>query len=64
MKFYVSGANVAGEGELKIIDWIKRTSPPQQEESIVLIGGDADLVLQGLALSEASALCRFVLQNT
>lgn len=61
MKFYVSGAHVAGEGELKIIDWIKRTSPARQDESIVLIGGDADLVLQGLALSEASALCRLLL---
>lgn len=55
VKFYISGANVPGEGELKCIDWLKQTSNPGSEESAVIVGGDADLVLQGLALSEVSA---------
>lgn len=44
-----------GEGELKCIDWLKHMSNPGSEESVVIVGGDADLILQGLALSEVSA---------
>ncbi|CAM9959092.1 unnamed protein product [Ectocarpus fasciculatus] len=50
VKFYISGANVPGEGELKCIDWLKNM--PEPDESAVIVGGDADLILQGLALSE------------
>ncbi|CAN0497229.1 unnamed protein product, partial [Ectocarpus sp. 12 AP-2014] len=53
VKFYISGANVPGEGELKCIDWLKHM--PKPDESAVIVGGDADLILQGLALSEVSA---------
>ncbi|CAN0579100.1 unnamed protein product, partial [Ectocarpus sp. 12 AP-2014] len=49
VKFYISGANVPGEGELKCIDWLKHM--PKPDESAVIVGGDADLILQGLALS-------------
>lgn len=49
--FYVSGASVPGEGELKCIDWVKLMGL-SGEDSVVLIGGDADLVLQGMALSQ------------
>ncbi|CAM9636289.1 unnamed protein product [Pylaiella littoralis] len=52
VRFYISGANVPGEGELKCIDWLKHMSNPGSEESVVIVGGDADLILQGLALSE------------
>lgn len=51
--YYVSGASVPGEGELKCIDWIKLTVA-NPDESVVIIGGDADLVLQGMALSQVS----------
>lgn len=50
--FYVSGASVPGEGELKCIDWIKHMCQEGTEESAVIVGGDADLVLQGLALPQ------------
>lgn len=53
VKFYISGAKVPGEGELKCIDWLKNM--PKPDESAVIVGGDADLILQGLALSEVSA---------
>lgn len=52
VKFYISGANMPGEGELKCIDWLKHMCKPDSEESAVIVGGDADLVLQGLALRE------------
>eukprot|EP00752_Nemacystus_decipiens_P010116 g9017.t1 len=55
VKFYISGANVPGEGELKCIDWLKRMSKGGSENAVI-VGGDADLILQGLALTE--------LQNT
>lgn len=44
----ISGADVAGEGELKLIDFCRAGCLPEHE-SIVVIGGDADIVLQGLA---------------
>lgn len=44
----ISGANVPGEGELKLIDFCK-SSHVTPQDSIVVVGGDADIVLQGLA---------------
>lgn len=44
----ISGADVAGEGELKLIDFCRAGCLPEQE-SIIVVGGDADIVLQGLA---------------
>lgn len=52
VSFYVSGASVPGEGELKCIDWVKHMCSSGTEESTVIIGGDADLILQGLALGQ------------
>lgn len=50
-----------GEGELKCIDWIKHMCSDGTEESAVIVGGDADLVLQGLALPQVRTE-RFVRQ--
>lgn len=44
----ISGSDVAGEGELKVIDYC-RSGFVAEMDSIVVIGGDADIVLQGLA---------------
>lgn len=44
----ISGADVPGEGELKIIDFC-RAARLHETESIIVVGGDADIVLQGLA---------------
>ncbi len=44
-----------GEGELKCIDWLKLMSQKESEEDAVIVGGDADLILQGLALHEVIA---------
>lgn len=71
-RFFLSGPSSYGEGELKLADWINvasdksRTqnaghsglepSHDQPSDSIVIIGGDADLVVQCLALPYASNL--------
>ncbi|CAM9324588.1 unnamed protein product, partial [Discosporangium mesarthrocarpum] len=59
VRFYISGASVPGEGELKCIDWVKLSMLPGTEESTVIVGGDADLILQGLALSKVKNLFIF-----
>lgn len=44
----VSGADVPGEGELKLIDFC-RAAGLHESDSVIVVGGDADIVLQGLA---------------
>lgn len=48
LNVWVSGADVPGEGELKIIDYC-RAAGFHPLDSIVVVGSDADIVLQGLA---------------
>lgn len=43
----ISGADVPAEGELKIIDFC-RSGGLLQKDSVIVVGGDADIVLQGL----------------
>jgi 5'-3' exonuclease len=48
VQFVISGADVAGEGELKIIKYIKAIRDENPEtDRYLLIGSDADLVLLG-----------------
>ncbi len=51
--------NTIGEGELKIFDWINTSPLVDVKSSVVIVGGDADLVLQGLALSKVTKLYMF-----
>lgn len=44
----ISGCDVAGEGELKLMDYF-RSEHVASSDSVVVVGGDADIVLQGLA---------------
>lgn len=44
----ISGPDVAAEGELKIVDFC-RSGKVREHESLVVVGGDADIVLQGMA---------------
>ncbi|CAN8069483.1 unnamed protein product [Agarophyton chilense] len=43
----ISGSDVPGEGELKLVDYC-RTGKFPSTDSVVVVGGDADIVLQGL----------------
>lgn len=44
----ISGSDVPGEGELKLIDFCRSTTI-LESESVVIVGCDADIILQGLA---------------
>ncbi|KEG00422.1 hypothetical protein YYE_04606 [Plasmodium vinckei vinckei] len=61
VKFYISTDKEVGEGELKLMNWItsyvkkderddNKTDEKREEESFVIVGADADLLLQCLAL--------------
>ncbi len=45
-----------GEGELKLFDWINTSPIMNSRASVVIVGSDSDLVLQGLALSKVTKL--------
>jgi hypothetical protein len=51
VRFFVSGADVAGEGELKIVKYIRAVRDanpdPENTDSYLIVGSDADLVLLG-----------------
>lgn len=56
---YISPSTVPGEGEVKLLEWMYRhTSHPHQiNESVAFLGGDADLVLEGLMLNRPNVFC-------
>ena len=56
---YISPSSVPGEGEVKLLEWLNRhTSHPHQiNESVAILGGDADLVLEGLMLNRPNVFC-------
>ncbi|KAL3929769.1 MAG: hypothetical protein SGPRY_001820, partial [Prymnesium sp.] len=59
LSFYLSGADVPGEGEVKILDWLMTCERPRKTNpTVCVVGGDGDLVLQALTLRrwEASVL--------
>jgi XRN 5'-3' exonuclease N-terminus len=48
VKVYISPSTVAGEGEVKLLEWILQK--PRRGESVALCGGDSDLLLEGLII--------------
>ncbi|GAX28548.1 5'-3' exoribonuclease 1 [Fistulifera solaris] len=56
---YISPSSVPGEGEVKLLEWLYRhTSRPHQiNESVAFLGGDADLVVEGLMLNRPNVFC-------
>ena len=59
VRFVVSGPTVPGEGEVKIVDYVHRYVRPN--ESVLVVGSDADLVLLGLATRKVVQLSLLVL---
>jgi XRN 5'-3' exonuclease N-terminus len=47
VSIYISASNAAGEGEVKILDWILRK---RAKGTLAILGGDSDLVLEGLVI--------------
>ena len=48
-QIYISSSDVAGEGEVKLLDWVM-SSDISEGDNVVFMGGDSDLVLEGLIL--------------
>ena len=46
---FISGAQVAGEGEIKIVEWIN-SHMPNHNDSVIVCGSDSDIVLQVMCL--------------
>jgi len=55
LRFLLSGSDVPGEGELKIVDWLLSRGGAIRGE-VALVGGDGDLVLQALTLQQVQRL--------
>lgn len=69
LKVRISGPDVPGEGELKIFDFLTAnvaslTSVVPAYESAVVIGSDADIVLQALATTSMQNLFVFIRNST
>ena len=60
VKVFISPSTVAGEGEVKLLEWIYNKKS-RKGESIAILGGDSDLVLEGLVIPMASTHNVFVL---
>lgn len=51
IQIYISPSTVPGEGEVKLLEWIYRHVPYyNSNESIAILGGDSDLVVEALVL--------------
>jgi XRN 5'-3' exonuclease N-terminus len=64
VKIYISPSTVPGEGEVKLLEWILRQPHALKKtagESIAILGGDSDLVLEGLVIPPSISHNVFVL---
>jgi 5'-3' exonuclease len=59
VRVFLSPSTVPGEGEVKLLEWIY--SKQRKGGSIAILGGDSDLVLEGLVIPPASTHNVFVL---
>ena len=57
LTFELSGSDVPGEGEVKILEWLLDRNC-STSGSVALVGGDGDLVLQALTRPLTLALAR------
>eukprot|EP01124_Arcella_intermedia_P020903 TRINITY_DN2850_c0_g1_i1.p1 TRINITY_DN2850_c0_g1~~TRINITY_DN2850_c0_g1_i1.p1 ORF type:complete len:616 (+),score=138.74 TRINITY_DN2850_c0_g1_i1:377-2224(+) len=46
--FYLSGSDVPGEGELKIVNYLLKFQGQERNDTFLIVGSDADLILQSL----------------
>jgi XRN 5'-3' exonuclease N-terminus len=59
VKVFISPSTVPGEGEVKLLEWIYNKQ--RRGESVAILGGDSDLVLEALVIPIASTHNVFVL---
>lgn len=73
---YISSSSVAGEGEIKLMDWVwehgpfspnasvfSKTKPKDRQESICFLGDDSDLLLEGMVVPPSFAHNVFVVRQ-
>ncbi len=48
VRIFLSPSTVPGEGEVKLLEWILQK--PRQGQSVAILGGDSDLLLEGLII--------------
>ena len=58
VKIYLSPSTVPGEGEIKLLEWVYQK---KRRGSIAILGGDSDLVLEGLLIPSKISRDVFVL---
>lgn len=56
LTIHISGVDVPGEGELKIMDYCHVGGCVDTNDSVVVVGGDADIILQSLATTSVKNL--------
>ena len=59
VQVFLSPSSVPGEGEVKLLEWIY--TKRRKDSSIAILGGDSDLVLEGLIIPPTSTHDIFVL---
>ena len=59
IKVFLSPSTVPGEGEVKLLEWLYHRS--RRGASVAILGGDSDLVLEGLVVPVASTHNVFLL---
>jgi hypothetical protein len=59
VQVFLSTSQVPGEGEVKLLEWVY--TKRRKDESIAFMGGDSDLVLEGLIIPPTSTHDIFVL---
>lgn len=65
VRIYISSSQVPGEGEIKLLEWInnhRRQLARRPGQSIALIGGDADLLLEAMVIPPSWTHNVFVLR--
>lgn len=63
LQIHISGADVAGEGEVKVIDYC-HVAGFESDDSVCIVGGDADIFLLGLATTNVKNMFVFLHRTT
>lgn len=66
VRIYLSPSIAPGEGEVKLLDWLRASGSPESNvvlpgHSVAILGGDSDLVLEGLIIPPSITHNVFVL---
>lgn len=63
VRIYISPSAVPGEGEVKLLEWILEQGPLPKGDTVCMLGGDSDLLLEGMIIPPNWAHNIFVVRN-